>query len=239
MISNDLHVSLEFFPSFLDQCKMGFCLENEAWLLTVILEDHAGKNKRNWTARTTEKWYVEKIIELSRTVVKEARKDDRMILDGIGLICSITENNVQKVHNYRCPEQGDSEWFLAGAFLVRAQKLINDQELTNYIELLEGYFDRLPAKLFDEIPRRLRIYGYLSSLDSKGLSDLIEKVANEQVLVLDLTNLHGMGTILYQYFEPLKTIRDLKIIVNANNEHALQQVKEIGFKVEQVMVLNK
>lgn len=239
MISNDMRVCLEFFPSFLDQCKMEFCRENETWLLTVILESHSGKNKRNWTARTTDTWYVEKIVELSRIVVKEARKDDRMILDGIGLICSITENNVKKVHNYRCPKQGDPEWFLAGAFLVRAQKLINDQELTNYIELLEGYFGRLPAKLFDEIPRRLRIYGQLSSLDSKGLSDLIEKVANEQELVLDLTNLEGMGTILYQYFEPLKTIRDLKVIINANNEHILQQVKEIGFKVEQVMVLNQ
>lgn len=215
---------------------MEFCRENETWLLTVVLESHSGKNKRNWIARTTETRYVEKIVELSRTVVQEARKDDRMILDGIELICSITENNAQKVHNYRCPKQGDSEWFLAGAFLVRAQKLINDQELTNYIELLEGYFNRLPAKLFDETPRRLRIYGTLSSLDSKGLSDLIKKVANEQALVLDLTNLKGMGTILYQHFEPLKTIRDLKVIVNANNEHTLKQVKEIGFKAEQIMV---
>ncbi|MBC9934690.1 hypothetical protein [Chitinophaga qingshengii] len=67
------------------------------------------------------------------------------------------------------------------------------------------------------------------------MSDLIEKVANEQALILDLTNLKGMGTVLYQYFEPLKTIGDLKVMVNGNNERALRQINEIGFKAAQVM----
>jgi hypothetical protein len=146
----------------------------------------------------------------------------------------MTENNIQKVHEYRCPGQGTSEWSLAGAFLVRMENLIRDQELTNYIELLEEYFGRLPAKLFEETPRRLRIYGHLSVMDRKGLTDLIAKVANEQALIVDFTNFGGMGTILYKEFEPLKAIKDLKVLVRADNEHVLQQVKEIGFKEEQV-----
>jgi hypothetical protein len=237
MIPNDLHVCLDFLPSFLDPCKMELCREAESWLFTVTIRSYTGGNERKWSASTTNTWYVDKIVALSRTVVKEARTDDRMILDGIRLRCSITENDVEKVHEYRCPEQGDPEWFLAGAFLVRAQNLLKDQELINYIELLEGYFERLPAKLFDETPRRLRIYGYLSIHDAEGLADLIAKVTNEQVLVLDLTNLQGMGTILYKQFEPLKAIKDLKVLVSAVDERALKQVREIGFKEEQVIVM--
>lgn len=237
MLPNDLHVCLEFFPSFLDPCKMELSREIDSWVLAVTIDSYTGENKKSWTASITDTSYVDRMIELGRVVVREARGDERLILDGISLQCSITENNVQKVHKYRCPEQDTPEWFLAGAFLVRMENLIRDQELTNYIELLEGYFDRLPAKLFEENPRRLRIYGHLSIMDRKGLTDLIAKVVNEQMLIVDLTNFGGMGTILYKQFEPLKTIKDLKVLVRANNEHVLQQMKEIGFKDEQVLML--
>ncbi|TWV98051.1 hypothetical protein [Chitinophaga pinensis] len=239
MIPNDLHVCLEFFSLFVDPCKMEFCWDNGSWLFTVTLEDSAGNDKRSWTVRTADTQSVHELIELCRTVVTAARKDDRIILDGIGLTCSIMENSVQKVHDYCCPEEGHPEWRFAEAFVVQVQKLIRDQELANYIELLGGVFGRFPAKIFDETPRRLRIYGMLTIACYEELSALIEKVAGEQALVLDLTNLQGMGTVLYEQFEPLKLIRDLKIMVSADNKYALQQVKEIGFNAEQVMVVGR
>ena len=227
-------VSLEFFPTFLSSCKMELLSESEAnWLFRATVKSY----KRAWAANTTNTWYADKIIELARNVVNRAMKDDRVIIDGISLRCIFTENGIQKVHEYRCPDPNTPEWFLAGAFLVRAQNLIDDQELTNYIEHLEGYFDRLPIKLFDETPRRLRIYGRLSSLDTKGLAELITKVENEKALVLDLSNLEGMGTILYKQFEPLKTIKDLKVLVKADNELVLRHVRGVGFKDGQVIII--
>ena len=61
---------------------------------------------------------------------------------------------------------------------------------------------------------------------------MIVKVANEQALTLDLTNFVRTGTVLCKYFEPLKAIRNLKIIVN---EDAKKQMKEIGFEEEQIV----
>ncbi|NBD13849.1 MULTISPECIES: hypothetical protein [Corallococcus] len=58
----------------------------------------------------------------------------------------------------------------------------------------------LTAKVFEETPRRIRLFGSLSTLHAKDLESLFATVGPDAPLLMDLSNLEGMGTFLHPLF---------------------------------------
>lgn len=230
LINSDFRmIELEIFPASLDSCVFEFDIEQN----TVSFYRMWQGNENNIQERSmfiiSGKASIQDLIELSMIVVSNRRIDNRFILDGVKLICTISENQVHDTYEFKNPESGSEEWLLVDKFLDLASSLPLDQESKNYLELVEGYFsDQLPVKHFKEKPYRLRIYGMLSIYAKKGLIDEIAKILSIEEVTVDMTNFIGMGTALYECFEPLKRKSGVKFIVNDN---ALQALMEMGFEM--------
>jgi hypothetical protein len=226
-------IKLEIFPSFLDSCV--FEIDRRRGIFTFFknAKTLANKNQKKWEVNISKHSDFIKLIDLAKKVVTNKINDNRIILDGVSLICTISENQIHDTHEFRCPDTGTDELLLAKKFIELGTSLIADQEFINYIELLEGYFsDYLPIKHFAEKPYRLRIYGMLSIYEKNGLINEVAKVLSKEEVIIDMTNFVGMGTTLYECFEPLKRKTRVKFLVN---ENALQTLKEMNFEMDIIL----
>jgi hypothetical protein len=222
-------VKLEIYPAFIASCSLQFHELQGNLVLSFCKNRFKYKNEEaaSWQVNVHDSKSAENIIDLSIVVVNEARKDNRIILDGVTINCTITEDGMERSHEFRCPEINSKELLLVDMFLKLSRNLIKEPIFINYIELLEGYFNGyLPVKLFDETPVRLRIYGSLSIHEKAGLEKVINNISSYESLLIDMRNFESMGTILYESFSPLKKIKDLRFIAN---ENAAKQLKEMEF----------
>jgi hypothetical protein len=230
-------LKLEVYPSFLASCFFQLQKSDESWIFTFCKNRFEYKNEEAnfWQVNVPHSKDIENVIDLSIVVVTEAQKDERIILDGITINCIISQDEVERRHEFRCPNKNSNEFLLVDKILELGQKTIKEQVFINYIELLEGYFTgKVPIKFFDENPNRLRIYGSLSTLEKEGLEKMIAKVSNNESLLVDMTNFERMGTLLYESFRPLNNVKDLKFIAS---ECAAEQLKEIGFDKEKIKIV--
>lgn len=217
-------IRLEIFPSFNPSCYFQLEKQSSSYNLTFQI-NAADKNK--WEVKVNNSDETNSIENLAKKVVTDATQDNRIILDGVGLKCTIVESGITKQHEFRCPESESNELMLVNHFFDLVQKCISEQSFTNYIELIEGYFaNNLPVKIFEEKPLRLRIYGSLSIYEKEGLTAIINKILGKNELTIDMTNLVGMGTILYECFKPLNNIPKLTFLAN---ESALRHIEAMGF----------
>lgn len=225
-----MKTKIEIHPSFLNPCY----LEITNQQLTIEIKT------RSSDSNTTGKWHFDiaerdskKIAALTHEIIKESKNDQRIILDGVSLRCSIQTNDIQKEYTFRCPEANTPELELVLSYLTFLEEQKLDDNLNDYLELLEGYFIyRLPVKEFNEDTYRVRIYGSLSIYEKNELTDLLSRVASKnQSIIIDMRNSLGMGTALYSCFEPLKRIAHLEILVN---EAALKHVTDMGFETSKI-----
>ncbi|PZR25066.1 MAG: hypothetical protein DI535_19580 [Citrobacter freundii] len=226
-------IELEIFPSFNPSCCIRLIEQTSSYDLSIQIND---VNKSRWQVTVFDISAVGMIESLASKVVAEAAADERMMLDGVGLKCMITENEISRQHEFRNPVFGSDEFELVNHFLAVVQQCISDQSLINYIELIEGYFsDTAPVKIFNERPLRLRIYGLLSVSEREELISIIDRVKNDDDLVIDMTNFVSMGTILYECFSPLKHVSNLTFLAN---ENALKRIVEMGFDKNTIQLVS-
>jgi hypothetical protein len=172
---------------------------------------------------------VGEIITLTEKVIQACRYDKRIILDGVYLICSLEKvgkHEKKKEYPFRCPQKDTEELKLVELYFALAEEFIEDPHFINYIELIESYFySKPPYKEFDEQPYRLRMYGLWSIYEKEALREILQRLSQKEELLIDMTNFQGMGTSLYECFQPLLTMKKLHFLVN---ERARKQLKEIG-----------
>jgi hypothetical protein len=226
-------IRLEIFPSFNPSCY--FQLEKHSSLCNLTVQINlADKNK--WEVKVNNSDETSTIENLAKKVVTDTIQDARIILDGVGLKCTIVESGMTNQHEFRCPESGSNELMLVNYFFDLAQKYISEQSFINYIELIEGYFaNNLPVKIFEEKPLRLRIYGSLSTYEKEALTAAVNKILGKNELTIDMTNFVGMGTILYECFKPLNNIPKLNFLAN---ESALRHIEAMGFDKNMVILVD-
>jgi len=228
---------LEVFPSFLKPCT--FQLERKTSSSKFTFKtDHINKTagaKNNWEIDFNPSEGTEKIEQLAKTVVYEAKRDDRLILDGVSLKCTYIENGITKQYEFRCPESKTNEFLLVQEFFLLAENNIRDAAFVNYIELLAQYFFNRPKiRIFDETPLRIRLFASLTVNDKEALTNAINKILDKDEVVIDMSNFGNMGTVLYECFTPLSAIPKLKFIANKN---ATRHIEEMGFEKKLVTVV--
>lgn len=228
-------LKLDVYPSFLTSCTFQLDVTETGYLFSFQKHSFAGINEEAiaLSIMLPDSEELQTIEALGATVVQQALHDPRFILDGVSLTCTVTRNDISCEHKYHCPEPGDSEYFLIAQLANLAQKHFHHPVFVNYMELLEGYFfnNPCPVKLFDETPFRIRIYGSLSSDEKEALEKIILEHATKDELIIDMSNLQGMGTALYECFMPLRRVSKLSFLAN---KAAAYQLKEMGFEDELV-----
>jgi anti-anti-sigma regulatory factor len=224
-------LTLDVFPSFITSCSFQLEATEAGYLFSFQKRTFPNINEEAVALSITLPYSDElKNIEaLGATVVRQALQDQRLILDGVSLACTVTRNGISCEHKYRCPKPGDSEYVLIAQLVNLAQKYFHHPLFVNYMELLEGYFfsNPCPVKLFDESPFRMRIYGSLSIYEKEALEKIILEHATKEELIIDMSNLQGMGTALYECFMPLRRVSKLSFLAN---KAAVKQLKEMGFE---------
>lgn len=99
------------------------------------------------------------------------------------------------------PETAPRQHGFVLALLRLAMDVAREPGTVEYLEQVFGYVDKgLPVKVFDETPRRIRLFGSLSSTDEKALQSLLDSVDPGEPVLMDLSNLEGMGTALHPLF---------------------------------------
>jgi len=100
-----------------------------------------------------------------------------------------------------------------GRFVVLLYKLawavLRNSTSIERLEQLHGYLNLgIPYRVLEESPRRLRLFGRLSSQDEEGLRSLFSSISYEEPLVVDMENFEGMGTLLHPLFVEFASSRD-------------------------------
>jgi len=230
-----MKVELEIHPSFIESCYI--ILKNNYISINIKTPHEAIEHTENivdltWSFEDIDNNLFASITELTDKIIKVSKKDDRLILDGVSLICKMQKDSTTTQYNFKCPEPNTSELELILNYFSLINNLDIDNNLNNYLELLEGYFiDRLPFKEFNEDPHRLRIYGSLSIYEKKGLEDKIVEVAKKNNLIVDMTNFQTMGYVLHECFSPLKNVKNLKFWVN---DSSMEHLTKAGFEKSQM-----
>ena len=128
------------------------------------------------------------------------------------------------------PRKGSSErdFLIIAAFFRVLDSLKVSDSMMMYVEWLRVYFDDLglPAKIFPGNPYKVRFYGMLSLRNEQQLRGLIHALPGDVQIIVDMSNFHSMGTLLYPIFRELMSKnRNIKWIASGT---ARSQLIEIG-----------
>lgn len=139
--------------------------------------------------------------ELEACVAGLDAPDERRGLDGMTVIFEITDASARRRIAAWSPEVGDARHTYLARLHATATELLQDELAQRTLEQLHGYLDLgLPARDHGGSPRRLQIFGRLSSSEEKELEKLFALAAAEEPVLVDMSNFEGMGTLLYPLF---------------------------------------
>jgi hypothetical protein len=128
---------------------------------------------------------------------------------------------------------GPTEDSPLGAFVVSLYELawetLKDDVSIERLEQLHGYLHLgLPCRVINESPRRLRLFGGLSSGHEKELRDFFKAFPSDEPLVIDMSNFEGMGTILYPLFVEFANAH--KQLAWFGSPNAVRHLHEMGIQ---------
>lgn len=221
-------INLEIRPSFMACCDFTLVSQGNLHVLTFRRHRNDYLEQPEWVIETEVRNTdaVSRIAKLADTVVEYAFQDRRIIIDGVGLICRVEKNGISCEHQYRCPEHDSYEFLLMAELANLSQQCFHQLEFVSYMESLEGYFlNKLPVKMFDEEPYRIRIYGTLYSEHREQLEKLFREHLHRGSLVIDMSNFEGMAAMLFESFRVLDVVPELKIWANDAAVHYLEAMK--------------
>ncbi len=105
--------------------------------------------------------------------------------------------------------------------------LLHDSHSVKVLENIRGYLDLgLPVKWIEGSLPTIRIFGSLSSSDGQALRSAFMRLPEDGPLLVDMSNFHNMGTLLYPVFKHV--LRRRGHIAWCATGHAKDQLKEIG-----------
>jgi hypothetical protein len=153
--------------------------------------------------------------ELEKLLLESIEKpevDDRMILDGIIVKCALQKPNseIQEIE-FICPETGTKAFKIMEKVFSILNVNFQEGPILNMVESTQSYFGIGEQwKITNENPLTIRIVGRLSVYEEKPLHDFFESLLPNQIVVLDIRNLDGMGAILFECFQQL--IQNMKAV---------------------------
>ena len=128
-----------------------------------------------------------------------------MMLDGINIECILSHSNSEsKRIEFRSPERDTRELEIMKSLFVIMNDTFLQEPVLNHIELMQGYF-RIGNqwKITSENPLTLRLFGSLSIYEKEEITALFNTLKANELLLLDIRNLDGMGATFHESFSKL------------------------------------
>jgi hypothetical protein len=127
--------------------------------------------------------------------------DTRVGLDGMTVIFEITDGGARRRIAAWSPKVGDARHTYLARLHATATEVLRDELAQRTLEQLHVYLDLgLPARDHGGAPRRLQIFGHLSSSEEEELARFFARAAADEPVLVDMSNFEGMGTLLYPLF---------------------------------------
>jgi hypothetical protein len=165
-----------------------------------------------------------------------AEGERRLGLDGMRLVGEIWPGKGAEPERFDAwsPAPGDRvHAYFAAIHRVATDVLWADRAVRR-LEQLHGYLRLgLPVRDLGGKPKRIRIFGALSSRDEGALREFFGALRPEVPMIVDMSNFDGMGTALYPVFEDFMA-RPAPILWIAS-DRARAHLRDIGVADESVV----
>lgn len=198
MKSAQLHIAPSFHPSGTLELIQD---ETGCWLglaYTTELQE-----KKTDTIPFTDAAAAAEIFRLSEGIIRTARKDNRIILDGVSLRCTMELDGEEKQYTFRCPESGTSELKLVYLYLHFIFSNCTDELLIRSFENTARYFNAfMPFRMYDGAVFRLRMYHRITYGEKKEFDKAVKQTLQHEKVLLDMTHLLHLDDYLLEALRP-------------------------------------
>ncbi|WP_298321382.1 hypothetical protein [uncultured Aquimarina sp.] len=171
------------------------------------------------------------IEELITQIYEKPQIDERIILDGIGIECSLNKSDLEsKIIEFHSPDTKTREFEIINNLFSILNNSFKHGPVLNHIELIQGYFGiGKQWKITNKNPLTIRLFGSLSIHEKEGLIDFFQTLNSNEFLILDIRNLDGMGSTFHECFK--KLIDRMKVVYwlvqNKENELLNRHLNEM------------
>lgn len=189
-------------PSFHSPCELLLLGDENGYFLEVQFTTESGKARTD-TIPFTDTAAAAEIFRLSEGIIRTARKDDRLILDGVSLSCTMELDGEEKQYEFRCPENGTSELKLVYLLLHYIFSHCTDDVLIRSFENTAHYFDGfMPFRTYDGDIFRLRMYDRITYWQKKEFDKVVSKTLQHEKVLLDMSHLEMIDDYLLEALKP-------------------------------------
>jgi hypothetical protein len=200
---NDYDLEFEASPSFLLPSTIKVHADNHSSTVSVVIgDDKLVENLPLNTAATEE--FCERF---QQALAIDQSKDAHLGFDGIGVRGHWRLSSSPPYEfSFWSPDRQKSprDYAIADAVFSALESTAPSCLLNAYLEQLSTYFSfGLPARVLPGPPLTLRFYGSLTITHDEDLERLIGSLPADTPITIDMTNLNGMGMLLYSDFRPL------------------------------------
>ncbi|WP_299611361.1 hypothetical protein [uncultured Aquimarina sp.] len=152
------------------------------------------------------------IEELIIQIFEKPQIDKRAILDGIGIECSLSQSDSKsRIIEFRSPDIETREFEIIKNLFSILNDCFTSGPILNHLELIQGYFGiGKQWKITNENPLTIRLFGSLSIYEKDQLTEFFKTLKSNDLLILDLRNLDGMGSTFHECFK--KLIDRMKVV---------------------------
>jgi hypothetical protein len=180
-------------------------------------------------------------IKMRQAITIEQTGDKRIGFDGITVRGQLKLNGAPPYEfDFWSPDKKGQprDFAIVDAVFTLLESTTPSCELNIYLELLASYFEfGLPARVIRGPLLTVRFYGGLSINHADDLAALLSSLPVGVPLEIDMTNVGGMGTVLYPQFQTLLP-REPPVKWLASPP-AATRLQELGVKSNQIDVPKK
>lgn len=199
-----MFTELRILPSFHPACELQFFEEDGVYSLAVYYKA-ADHTEASATIDFTDTAAAKEIFRLSEGIIRTSRRDDRLILDGVSLVCTMELDGEDKSYDFRCPAQGTSEWKLVHLYLQYIFRYSTDDALIRAMEKTVQYFDGfMPFRTYDGDVFRLRMHGRITRWQKKEFDAVVKATLKHDTVVLDMSHLDFLDEYLLEALKPFQ-----------------------------------
>lgn len=147
----------------------------------------------------------DKIGTLINHIIAHPKTDDRIILDGIQIECTISNDLKTETINFHSPDSTMTAYEIVKNLFLILNACFTNGPILNHIESTQSYFGlRKQWKITNKTPLTLRLFGSLSIHEKEEITKVFHALEPNIFLILDIRNLDGMGAIFHECFIELK-----------------------------------
>lgn len=230
----------EYYPSFIPSCTISITATPDVQRIWLSVYQYRDTVKTLTLARSAALTPADLAFfrtKLAGVPVLKMVTKAQQGTDGITVDNTVVQDSATNKFSFWSPRKDSApqEHQLVEAVLGLAQRKFTTQKEQEYFESLEQYFDfGLPCRITSTDPFEVRMYGSLSSDEDAALTNFIHQLPSDRLILIDVSNFQGMGTMFYPLFKSLLA-RNPRIVWVAPRG-SREQLQELGIPAARMTI---